>query len=113
MTVMIWMIAIDDLDDCHDDLNDCHGDFDNQNELDDKFHPIVLVVQEEHCPLEVCSSEKNIVEGFEILKRDPLGFAIELVCHHLDHLLLLQFNCVFVFVTHWYYHLYFVCLLCL
>ena len=113
MTVMIWMIAIDDLDDCHDDLNDCHGDFDNQNELDDKFHPIVLVVQEEHCPLEICSSKKNIVECFEILKRDPLRFAIEFLCHHLDHLLLLQYNFVFVFVTHWYYHLYFVCLLSL
>ena len=51
---LTWLLHCndrDDFDDCRDDLDDCHGDFDNQNELDDKFHPVVLVVQEEHCPL--------------------------------------------------------------
>ena len=53
------------------------------------FHPIVLVVEEKHGPLEVCSAEKDVIEGLEVVEGDPLRLALELVRHHLDHLLLL------------------------
>ena len=53
------------------------------------FHPIVLVVKEKHGPLEVCSAEKDVIEGLEVVEGDPLRLALELVRHHLDHLLLL------------------------
>ena len=52
-------------------------------------YPIVLVIQEEHGPLEIGPTEENVVEGLEVLKGNPLGLAIEPVRHHLDHLLLL------------------------
>ena len=52
-------------------------------------YPIVLVIKEEHGPLEICSTEEDVVEGLEVLKGNPLGLAIEPVRHHLDHLLLL------------------------
>ena len=52
-------------------------------------HPKVLLVQEEHGPLEVGSSKQHVVEGQEAVERDPLGiFSFELLGNPLDHLLL-------------------------
>ena len=52
-------------------------------------HPLLLRIEEEHRPFEVSSAEENVVKGFETLKCDSFGFAIELISNHLDHLLLL------------------------